>query len=316
VTTETTATAELTELASGLQFPEGPVVLPDGDVLVCELRTGRLRKVPKDGGEATVVAECGGSANGAAIGPDGAVYVCNSGGWRWTEFGPVMIPGDHDGTQAEDYIGGRIQRVDITTGAVTDLYTECDGNPLLAPNDLVFDASGGFWFTDHGHMRKRDRDRGGLYYAQPDGSGIREVVHPVDAPNGVGLSPDGSTVYVAETHTGRVYSWALAGPGELANPSPPFGNGGTLLHGAPGGALFDSLAIDGEGHVCVATIGNGGITVVSADGQSVQHAALPDPLTTNICFGGDDLRTAYVTLSSSGKLVSFTWPRPGLKLAF
>jgi gluconolactonase len=312
----TTDTTSLKELTSGLQFPEGPVVLPDGDLLVCELRTGHVRRVPAAGGEATVVAECGGSANGAALGPDGALYVCNSGGWRWTDLGPLMLPGDHLGTQGEEYIGGRVQRVDLATGAVTDLFTECDGHPLSAPNDLVFDAAGGFWFTDHGHMRKRDRDRGGLYYAKPDGSEIREVVQPLDAPNGVGLSPDGSTVYVAETHTGRVYSWALSAPGVLANPSPPFGNGGALLHGAGGGALFDSLAVDAEGYVCVATLGNGGITVITPDGKSVQHAALPDPVTTNICFGGEGLRTAYVTLSSSGKLVSFDWPRAGLALAF
>lgn len=306
----------LTELADGLQFPEGPVVLPDGDLLVCELRTGHLVRVPPAGGDRTVVANVGGSANGAAIGPDGAIYVCNSGGWRWTNLGPMVLPGDHDGTQADDYIGGRVQRVDLGTGEVRDLYTECDGNPLKAPNDLVFDADGGFWFTDHGHMRRRERDRGGVYYAAPDGSSIREVIHPMDAPNGVGLSPDGATLYVAETHTGRVFTWALSGPGQLTNPSPPFGNGGTLLHGAPGNQLFDSLAIDGEGHVCVATLGNGGITVISPDGGSVQHAALPDPVTTNICFGGDDLRTAYVTLSATGKLVSFEWPRPGLALAF
>ena len=312
----TADTAPLTELASGLQFPEGPVVLPDGDLLVCELRTGHVRRVPASGGEAVVVAECGGSANGAALGPDGALYVCNSGGWRWTELGPILLPGDHDGTQGEGYIGGRIQRVDLGTGVVSDLYTECDGRPFSAPNDLVFDSTGGFWFTDHGHSRKRDRDRGGLYYAQPDGSSVREVVHPIEGPNGVGLSPDGSTVYVAETHTARVYSWPLSGPGQLANPDPPFGNGGTLLHGAGGGALFDSLAIDAEGHVCVATLGNGGITVISPDGQSVQHAALPDPVTTNICFGGEGRRTAYVTLSASGKLASFAWPRAGLELAF
>ena len=309
-------TSSVTELATGLQFPEGPVVLPDGDLLVCELRTGLLRRVPGGGGEAVVVADCGGSANGAAIGPDGAIYVCNSGGWRWTDFGPVMLPGDHEGTQSPDYIGGRVQRVDLETGTVTVLYTDCDGHPLKAPNDLVFDAAGGFWFTDHGHMRRRERDRGGLYYAQADGSSVREVVYPLDAPNGVGLSPDGSTIHVAETHTGRVYSWALAGPGELANPTPPFGHGGTLLHGAGGGVLFDSLAVDAEGFVCVATLANGGITVISPDGSSVEHVALPDPLTTNLCFGGEGLRTAYATLSSSGRLVSFEWPRAGLPLAF
>jgi gluconolactonase len=237
----------LRELASGLRFPEGPVVLPDGDLAVCELRTGTIRRVPADGSGATsLIATTGGSANGAALGPDGALYVCNSGGWRWTEFGEIAIPGDHDGTQAEDYIGGRIQRVDLATGDVTDLYTECAGHSLKAPNDLVFDETGGFWFTDHGHMRRRERDRGGIYYAKADGSEIREVIFPLDSPNGVGLSPDGSHLYTAETHTGRVYGWELAGPGQLANPHPPFGNGGTLLHGARGGSLFDSLAVDGE----------------------------------------------------------------------
>jgi gluconolactonase len=226
----------------------------------------------------------------------------------------MFLPGDHEGTQGEDYIGGRVQRVDLTTGAVTDLYTECDGNPLKAPNDLVFDATGGFWFTDHGHMRARDRDRGFLFYAQADGSSITEVVAGLDAPNGVGLSPDGNTVFVAETHTGRVMAWDLAGPGQLANPSPLFGNGGRQIHG--GAALFDSLAVDGEGNVCVATLGNGGITVVAPDGSSSEHVPLPDPLTTNICFGGPDLRTAFATLSSSGRLVSFEWPRAGLALAF
>jgi gluconolactonase len=109
-------------------------------------------------------------------------------------------------------------------------------------------------------------------------------------------------------------AWDLAGPGQLANPSPLFGNGGRQIHG--GAALFDSLAVDGEGNVCVATLGNGGITVVAPDGSSSEHVPLPDPLTTNICFGGPDLRTAFATLSSSGRLVSFEWPRAGLALAF
>jgi len=306
----------LTELASGLHFPEGPVVLPDGDLAVCELRSGTVSRVPKGGGAPAVLATLGGSPNGAALGPDGALYVCNSGGWRWTEIGTFTIPGDHDGTQGDDYIGGRIQRVDLATGAVTDLYTECEGHPLKAPNDLVFDSTGGFWFTDHGHTRRRDRDRGGVYYAKADGSSIVEAIWPLDSPNGIGLSPDGAHLYVAETHAGRVYTWPLSGPGQLANPHPPFGNGGALLHGAPGGDLYDSLGVDGEGYVCVATLTNGGITVISPDGKSVEHAALPDPLVTNICFGGEDLRTAFVTMSGTGKLVSFEWPRPGLRLAF
>ena len=80
--------------------------------------------------------------------------------------------------------------------------------------------------------------------------------------------------------------------------------------------LFDSLAVDSEGNVCVATLINGGITIHSADGQHAEHIPMPDLLTTNICFGGEDLATAYVTLSSTGKLVSMPWRCPGLPLNY
>ena len=141
------------------------------------------------------------------------------------------------GNQPADYKGGSIQRVDIETGQVETLYTHCGSNPLRGPNDLVFDSDGGFWFSDHGKTRERDRDRGGLYYARPDGSLIREVSFPLDSPNGVGLSPDGSRVYAAETHTGRVFYWDITGPGEIAAHLSP--NAGHLLAGLPGLQLLD-----------------------------------------------------------------------------
>ena len=302
---------EMRQITSGLQFPEGPVALADGSVVVVEIKRGTLTRVAPDGRQ-TIVAETGGGPNGAAIGPDGLVYVCNNGGFEWHEVGGLLVPGN----QAHDYAGGRIQRVDLASGRVQDLYTACDGRRLCGPNDIVFDAAGGFWFTDHGRWRERDKTHGGLYYARPDGSEIREVVYPLDGPNGVGLSPDGRRVYAAETFTGRVFAWDLAGPGELAAPPPPIGNGGQLICGLPGMQLFDSLAVDGDGNVVVGTLVNGGLTVISPDGSSVDHVSFPDPMVTNVCFGGDDLRTAYVTCSATGKLVSTPWPRPGLKLSF
>ena len=138
----------------------------------------------------------------------------------------------------------------------------------------------------------------------------------MEAPNGVGLSPDGKRLYVAETWTGRLWDWEITGPGQVSGMEPFAPGGGHLLAGLPGFQLFDSLAVDGAGNVCVATLANGGITVVSADGSSVEHVPMPDPLTTNICFGGPDLTTAFITLSGTGKLVSTKWPRPGLKLNF
>jgi gluconolactonase len=260
-------------------------------------------------GTISVVADTGGGPNGAAVGPDGKVYICNNGGFEWHEFLGMTFPGN----QAADYSGGRIQRVDLATGKVEDLYTECDGRPLRGPNDIVFDTSGGFWFTDHGKTRERDRDRTGVFYARPDGSLIREVIFPLEAPNGIGLSPDGTRLYVAETPTGRVWHWDITAPGEVLKAA-PLGGGGMLLAGVGGFQMFDSLAVDGAGNVCVATLVNGGITVISPDGQSIEHLPLPDMLTTNICFGGPDLRTAYITLSGTGRLVAMQWPRPGLKL--
>jgi gluconolactonase len=303
--------AELREIASGLQFPEGPIALPDGSVLLVEIKRGTLSRVSPDG-TISVVAHTGGGPNGAAIGPDGKVYICNNGGFEWHDVGGFTFPGN----QPPDYIGGRIQRVDLATGTVEDLYTECDGHPLRGPNDIVFDATGGFWFTDHGKLRERDRDRTGVFYAHTDGSMIREVIFPLDAPNGIGLSPDGAQLYVAETHTGRVWYWRVKAPGEI-DPAAALGpSGGSLLAGLPGFQLVDSLAVDGAGNVCVATLVNGGITVISPDGTSIEHVPTPDPLTTNICFGGPDLRTAYITLSGTGRLVAMQWPQPGLKLNY
>jgi gluconolactonase len=303
-------------LTDGLEFPEGPVALPDGDVLVTELKAGRITRVKPDGTK-SVVAEVGGSANGLAIGPDGKGYVCNSGGFAFQDVGFLVPQGVHHETQPPDYIGGRIQRIDLETGAVEDLYTECDGNRLTGPNDIVFDEAGGFWFTDHGKMRPRDADRGGLYYALPDGSSIKEVVFPLDAPNGVGLSPDGRKLYVAETHTGRVWQWDLSGPGEIVGGAGFGPGGGTLLAGLPGYQLLDSLAVDAEGNVVVATIISGGWSVISPEGE-VKLVALPpelfDPLPTNICFGGPDLRTAYLTSSATRRLLTCTWETPGTPL--
>ena len=302
---------DTTVLAAGLGFPEGPVWMPDGSLLCVELQRGTVDRVHPDGRVETV-AEPGGSPNGLAIGPDGAAYVCNSGGWAFHELMGFTIT---DLYQPDDYSGGRIERVDLATGVVTVLYTECDGHPLKGPNDLVFDAAGGMWFTDHGKIRPRERDHGGVYYAAADGSEITEVIYPLESPNGVGLSPEGDRLYVAETHTGRVHWWPVIGPGQVERLS-PVGAGGLVLAGLPGFQLFDSLALDSDGNVVLATLVNGGLTVVAPEGEILEHVPFDDPFVTNVCFGGDDLRTAFVTCSGTGRVVTRPWPRPGLALAF
>lgn len=295
-----------TEITDGLQFPEGPVAMPDGSVILTEMFAHRVTRVAPDGTK-TTVAEINGGPNGLALGPDGALYLCNNGNAFTPHImGGLIFPGAFD---ASKYVGGSIQRIDIATGNVTTLYTHCGEHPLRAPNDIVFDEHGGMYFTDHGLREERTADRTGIYYAKADGSFIEEIVFPVDGPNGIGLSPDGNTVYWAETHTGRVFARGITAPGVLA----PL-EGSPVLCGLPGYQLFDSLAVDGDGNVCVATLINGGITVISPNGEVLQHIAVDDRITTNICFGGPDFQTAYITASSTGRLLSMPWPYKGLKL--
>ncbi|HVB16505.1 MAG TPA: SMP-30/gluconolactonase/LRE family protein [Stellaceae bacterium] len=300
---------EFRTLAEGLQFPEGPVALADGSVLLVEIASGALTRVMPDGTK-TVAARPGGGPNGAAIGPDGKCYVANNGGFEWHREGGHIRPL----TQARDYAGGRIERVDMATGAVEVLYRACGEVPLKGPNDLVFDANGGFYFTDLGKRRPRDMDIGALYYAKADGSFITEVAYPMVTPNGVGLSPDGKTLYVAETEAARLWAFRVEAPGVVQKEPWPSPHGGRLVAGMGGYQRFDSLAVQADGRICVATLINGGITVISPDGRHVEHHPMPDPMTTNICFGGPDMKTAYITLSWTGRLVAVDWPAAGLRL--
>ena len=162
---------QIREMVTGLKFPEGPVAMDDGSVVLCEIAGERLTRVKPDGKTQTV-AKPGGGPNGLAVGPDGVFYACNNGGsFTYTKRQGLMIPGH----APEDHAGGRIERVDISTGKIEALYESCDGQRLIGPNDIVFDAHGGFWFTDYGRGTKSSRTHGALYYAKADGSTITQV---------------------------------------------------------------------------------------------------------------------------------------------
>ena len=308
------ATQEWHVVTDGLRFPEGPVAMPDGSVVVVEIRGGDLTRVQPDGTKETI-AHLGGGPNGAAVGPDGAFYICNNGGYAWGDVEGILIP---IGT-AEPDTHGYIQRVDPVTGAFDTLYDACDGIRLSSPNDIVFDEAGGFWFTDLGHGRDRTHDVGAVFYAAADGSSIREMAFPVNDPNGIGLSPDGRFLYVADSVTPLLWRWELDGPGSIVEGGQPFAPpNASLLYAFGEFVWLDSLAVDSSGAVCVGTLIKGGITVIAADGTHEAFIPVPqyDPAVTNICFGGPDLRTAYITSSAAGLLYATTWSRPGAALAF
>jgi gluconolactonase len=307
-----------TLIIDGLEFPEGPVVLPDGSLLVCEIKGQRITHVRQraDGSwEKSLWAEVPGGPNGAAVAADGAVYVCNNGGsFTWLDRGGLTVPGPLPTT----WTGGRIERIDPATKAITTLYRTsqaADGSEveLRGPNDLVLDGHGGMWFTDHGVRTERTADRTGIHYARLDGSSCKEVIFPVNEPNGIGLSESGDRLWWAETHTGRIYSREVTGPGQVGAPGPYNG----LAAGLSGMRMLDSLAVDSNGNACVATLIDSGITICAVDGSTVLFK-LPDPfrdpMVTNICFGGPDRKTAFITLSGIGVVVSVPWPVPGAVL--
>ena len=303
--------ADFTILADGLRFPEGPVALPDGSVILVEIAAGCITRVMPDGRKLRV-AEPGGGPNGLAMGPGGKLFCCNNGGFNWHEAAGYLAP--HG--QADDYSGGRIEVIDPESGKVELLYKDGDfGCSLRGPNDIVFDGAGGFWFTDHGKTRPRERDVTGIFYAKADGSHLEEVIFPSENPNGVGLSPDGKRLYAAETYTCRLMAFNVIAPGKVDDSAGP-GGPGIPIYRPAGYKFFDSLGVEEGGNICVATIGESGISVISPEGALVEFVATDDIFTTNICWGGADRMDAYVTLSGTGRLAKTRWARPGLALQY
>src|SRR3984885_7137883 len=170
-------------LATGLEFPEGPVVMPDGSVVLVEIRGKRLTGV---------------------------------------------------------YLGGSIQRIDLQSGKVETVVTKCGEHALRGPNDLVFDRHGGLWFSDLGKRRARDMDVGAFYYLKPGMKEIVEGVHGILPANGIGLSPDEKTVYIAETPTARLWAYDIPEPGTVKPREVIYrGERGKPVAGLGGYQMFD-----------------------------------------------------------------------------
>lgn len=334
-------------VARDLEYPEGPVAESDGSVLLVEIEGKRLTRVHPDG-RVEKVADIPGGPNGLARGPDGALYVANNGGFVWKK---IPVPATKQELslgvlEPKDYAGGRVERLDPDTGVLETLYTEARVRHDLAgfgprtptpgswsppfklrgPDDLVFDDTGHFWMTDFGKSRERDRDVTGLYYGAADGSSIIQKAYPLDSPNGVALSPDGSRLYVALTWWRTIVWYELDGPGSIV-PNPATLDGSHVL--AADLPPLDSMALDEMGNLYVASLipkGNspvthGAITVISPEGETIDYLELEvdglfTPLPSRICFGGADRKTAYITCGAAGLLLKVEASVPGLALAY
>jgi gluconolactonase len=280
-------------IAEGLEFPEGPVVMEDGSVILVEIHGQKVTRCWN--GRKETICVTGGGPNGAAYGPDGAIWLCNNGGLG------ASGPGSE----------GRIERIDLATGKCERVYEACDDIPLSAPNDLVFDSSGRLWFTDLGTILMdgsgmTGKDFGGIYSCLPDGSEITALKRGTLSYNGIGLSPDEKYAYVADTFSARVYRYDA----RVEAQEPHYIGTGI------GNVAFDSLAMTAAGNVCVATLFDAGITTFTPEGEVSKFPITGDSSVTNIAFGGEDMRDAYITLSETGRLARVRWDEPGLKLPF
>ena len=259
--------------------------MADGSVIVVEIHSGRVTRCWN--GRKECIRQSDNGPNGAAIGPDGALYVCYNGG------------------ENQANRPGSVERVDLTTGRSETVYDSCDGVPLSAPNDLVFDCDGNIWFTDLGRSSEHSKDFGALYCATADGRSITRIMGKAMSYNGVGLSPDMRTVYVSDTYQGRVYAFDRRCEVQMPR----------YLATAPATQLLDSMAVTENGNLCIATLMPGGVFVVSPDGQT--HAQpFDDAYITNIAFGGPDMQSAWLTFCERGLLVRTRWPEKGLRLTY
>ena len=248
-------------LASGLGFPEGPAVMGDGRIVLCDGNTGEL--LVYEGGTVSTHAHTGGSPWGSVLGSDGAIYVTQGGN----------VPGSGDASAVSG-----IQRV-LPDGSVELLFSEVAGYRLYGPNDLAFGPDGRLWFTESGSeqdFRFDIRSPGKLFAVGPSGAGEMLLELPGVYPNGIAFDAQ-QRLYWTESMAHRVC--------RLED-----GTAVTFCQ-LPDSHVPDGMAFAADGRLFVATTVSGGVTIVSPDGAVLDEIHLGEHA-TNCIFDGPDL---YVT---------------------
>jgi len=272
-------------LGEGYVFPEGPALSPDGALFFSDVRGNKILRHAAGGFQAFFEGE--GGPNGLAFAPDGSLFACFGAAAAIMKIGPDGKP-----ETACDEVGGA---------------------KLSRPNDLAFDYNGNLYFSNPaggrpqpGQPAPEAEAKPTVCLLKPDGS-ARVVIDDRPGPNGVGVSADGKTLYVNDTRENATWAYPIEADGGV-------GEGRMLIqYEEPG--IPDGMAPAASGNLWIALNRSGKIVAVAPEGEIVHEIAFgPDSGTTNLCFGGEDMRTLFVTCGRAGKVFSLPAPEAGAPL--
>ena len=255
--------AKLEKLAGEFAFTEGPAADAAGNVLFTDQPNDRIMKWSVDGKLSTFKQPCGRS-NGLCFDSHGNLWACADQQNQLWSIAP--------------------------SGEVTVVVKNFQGKLLNGPNDVWIRPDGGLYFTDPFYKRSywnrgpKEIDQERVYYLAPDHKDLSVVIDDLKQPNGIIGTPDGKTLYVADIGAGRTYAYDLQGGGKLS---------GKRLFCKLGS---DGMTIDDRGNVYLT---GKGVTVFDPAGQQIEHVDVPEPWTANVCFGGQDRHTLFITASKS-----------------
>jgi gluconolactonase len=270
-------------------FTEGPAAAADGSVFFSDIANNRILRYSPANARFDVFRQPSGRANGLLFDPQGRLLVCEG-----NEFGP------NDGNR-------RVARIDIATGDVEVLGDRYQGRRLNSPNDVACTSDGHIFFTDpcYGDRATMELDHDSVYHIDPDGRVEIAVSQPdIQRPNGIHLSPDERTLYLVDScpiigGNRRIWAFDLDPRRRLSGQRSVFdfapGRGGDGMAVDQHGTLYVAAGISRPRGPHETTDVPPGIYLITPDGELRGRIPIVEDVLTNVTFGGDDLRTLYIT---------------------
>jgi gluconolactonase len=254
--------AKLEKLAGDFKFTEGPSSDNEGNVYFTDQPNDRILKWSTDGKLSTFL-EPAGRSNGLCFDDRGRLWAAAD------ELNELWV-------------------IDVPTGKHTVITSHYNDKLLNAPNDIWIRPDGGLYFTDPFYKRdywKRgpsEQDQEAVYYLPPEGKSLTRVTNDLEQPNGIIGTPDGKTLYVSDIKAGKTYAYEIQPDGSLT---------GKRLFCSLGS---DGMTIDDAGNIYLT---GKGVTIFDRDGKQIDHIDVPETWTANVCFGGKDMKTLFITAS-------------------